>query len=79
MPSKQCESDGEIAFLVRFGFQMECAREVSYRPTSLMCIWMTSAVFLIVVILEVCRDTIINHMMYADDLVLISPSATGMK
>ena len=24
-------------------------------------------------------DTIINHLMYADDLVLISPSATGMK
>ena len=27
----------------------------------------------------VSGDTIINHMMYADDLVLISPSATGMK
>ena len=39
MPSTQCESDGEIAFLVRFGFQMGCAREISYRPTSLMCIW----------------------------------------
>ena len=24
-------------------------------------------------------DTIINHLMYADDLLLISPSATGMK
>ena len=24
-------------------------------------------------------DTINNHLMYADDLVLISPSATGMK
>ena len=34
MPSKQCESDGEIAFLVRFGFQMGCDSEVSYRPTS---------------------------------------------
>ena len=47
-----------------------------------MCIWMTSAVFLIVVILDVgpmSGDTIINHLMYADDLVLISPSATGMK
>ena len=39
---------------------------------------MTSAVFLIVVIC-VSGDTIINHLMYADDLVLISPSATGMK
>ena len=55
MPSKQCESDEEMAFLVRFGFQMGCAREVSYRPNSLMCIWMTSVVFLIVVILDVCR------------------------
>ena len=27
----------------------------------------------------VSGDTIINHLMYADDLVLISPSATGMK
>ena len=62
MPSKLCESDGEIAFLVRFVFQMGCAKEVSYRPTSLMCIWMTSAVVLIVAILDVCRgDTIINH------------------
>ena len=34
MPSKQCESDVEIAFLVRFGFQMGCDSEVSYRPTS---------------------------------------------
>ena len=59
MPSKQCESDEEIAFLVRFGFQMGCAREVSYRPTSLMCIWMTSAVFLIVVILDVCRGILL--------------------
>ena len=31
MPSKQYESDGEIAFLVRFGFQMGCAREVCSR------------------------------------------------
>ena len=29
MPSKLCESDGEIAFLVRFVFQMGCAKEVS--------------------------------------------------
>ena len=42
-----------------FGFQMRCAREVSYRPTSLMCIWMTSAVFLIVVILDVCRGILL--------------------
>ena len=27
----------------------------------------------------VSGDTIINHLKYADDLVLISPSATGMK
>ena len=27
----------------------------------------------------VSGDTIINHLMYADDLVLISPSATEMK
>ena len=27
----------------------------------------------------VSGDTTINHLMYADDLVLISPSATGMK
>ena len=54
MPSKLCESGGEIAFLVRFVFQMGYAKEVSHRPTSLMCIWMTSAVFLIVVILDVC-------------------------
>ena len=27
----------------------------------------------------VSGDTIINHLMYADDLVIISPSATGMK
>ena len=59
MPSKLCESDGEIAFLVRFVFQMGCAKEVSYRPTSLMCIWMTSAVFLIVVILDVCRGILL--------------------
>ena len=59
MPSKQCESDGEIAFLVRFGFQMGCVGEVSYRPTSLMCIWMTSAVVLIVVILDVCRGILL--------------------
>ena len=38
MPSKLCESDEEIAFLVRFVFQMGCAKEVSYRPTSLICI-----------------------------------------
>ena len=67
MPSKQCESDGEIAFLVRFGFQMGCARD------DLSCL------------LNCCNtgcvsgDTIINHLLYADDLVLISPSATGMK
>ena len=81
MPSKLCESDGEIAFLVRFMFLIGCAKEVYYRPTSLMCIWMTPAVFLIVVILDVpgmSGDTIINYLMYADDLVLISPSATGM-
>ena len=59
MPSKQCESDGEIAFLVRFGFQMGSAREVYYRANSLMCIWMTSAVFLIVVILDVCRGILL--------------------
>ena len=28
---------------------------ISYRPTHVTCIWMTSAVFLIVVILDVCR------------------------
>ena len=55
MPSKLCESDGEIAVLVRFVFQMGCAKEASYRPTPLICVWMTSAVFLIVVILDVCR------------------------
>ena len=55
MPGKLCESDGEIAFLVCFMFIMGCAKEVYYRPTSLMCIWMTSAVFLIVVVLDVCR------------------------
>ena len=59
MPSKLCESDGEIAFLVRFVFQMGCAKEVYYRPTSLMCIWMTSAVSLIVVILDVCRGILL--------------------
>ena len=37
MPIKLCESDGEIACLVRFVFQMGFAKEVSYRPTSLMC------------------------------------------
>ena len=42
-----------LQFLVRFMFLMGCAKEVYYRPTSLMCIWMTSAVFLIVVILDV--------------------------
>ena len=36
-----------------------CAKEVYYRPTSLMCIWMTSAVFLIVVILDVCRGILL--------------------
>ena len=59
MPSKLCESDGDIALLVRFGFQMGCAKEVSYRPTSLMCIWMNSAVFFIVVILDVCRRVLL--------------------
>ena len=60
MPSKLCESDGEIAFLVRFGFQVGCAKEVSYRSTSLMCVWMTSTVFLIiVVILDVCRGILL--------------------
>ena len=59
MPSKLCEYDGETAFLVRFVFQMGCGKEVSYRHTSLMCIWMTSAVFLIVVILDVCRGILL--------------------
>ena len=78
-----CEKDDDKCFqnnlfLVRFGFQMGCTKEVSYRPTSLMCIWMTC-------LLSCCNtgsvsgDTIINHLMYADDLVLISSSATGMK
>ena len=49
----------KIAFLVRFVFQIGCAKEVSYRPTSLMCIWMTSAVSLIVVILDVCRGILL--------------------
>ena len=31
------------------------------------------------ILLCVSGNTIINHLMYADDLVLISPSATGMK
>ena len=35
MPSKLCESDGEIAFLVRCMFLMGCAKEVYYRHTSL--------------------------------------------
>ena len=39
MPSKLCESDGEIAFLVRFMFLMGCAKEVYYRPTSLIYIY----------------------------------------
>ena len=30
-----------------------------YRPTSSMCIWMTSAVFLIVAILDVCRGILL--------------------
>ena len=35
-------------------------REVSYRPTSIICtLWMTSAVFLIVVILDVCREILL--------------------
>ena len=59
MPSKLCESDREIAFIVRFVFQMGCAKEVSYRPKSVMCIWMTSAVILIVVILDVCRGILL--------------------
>ena len=59
MPSKLCESDGEIAFLVRFVFLMGCAKEVYYHPTPSMCIWMTSAVFLIVVILDVSRGILL--------------------
>ena len=75
MPSKQCESDGEIAFLtklVRFGFQMGCAREVSYRPTYLFNVYIMDDLSCL---LNCCNtgcvsgDTIINHLMYADDLV----------
>ena len=54
MPSQLSESDGEIAFLVRFGFQMGCAREVSYRPTymdDLSCL------------LNYCNTGCINHLM----------------
>ena len=55
---------------------MGCGKEVSYRHTSMDDLSS---------LLNCCNtgcvsgDTIINHMMYADDLVLISPSATGMK
>ena len=59
MPSKLCESDGEIAFLVRFGFQIRCAKEVCYRHTYLMCIWVSLAVFLIAVILDVFRGILL--------------------
>ena len=52
---------------------MGCAKEVYYRPTSLMCMDDLSRTGCM------SGDTIINHLMYADDLVLISPSATGMK
>ena len=82
MPSKLCESDGEIAFLVRFVFIMGCAKEVYYRPTSLMCRpYMDDLSRLLNCCNTGCMSggTIINHLMYADDLVLISPSATGMK
>ena len=79
MPSKLCESDGEIAFLVRFMFLMGCAKEAYYRPTSLM--YMDDLSSLLNCYNTGCMsgDTIINHLMYAYDLVLISPSATGMK
>ena len=79
MPSKQCESDGEIAFRVRFG--LNGVRQGGILSPYLFNVYMDDLSCL----LNCCNtgcvsgDTIINHLMYADDLVLISPSATGMK
>ena len=76
MPSIVCQSDGEIALLVRFGFPMGCI--VS---PYLFNVYMDDLSCLLNCCNTGCVSggSIINHLMCADDLGFISPSATGMK
>ena len=83
MPTRQCVSDGVARYRLLSVSLMVYDRVVFFRHICLMC--RPPYVDDLSQTLNRCRtgclsgNITINYLMYADDLVLLSPSATGLR
>ena len=68
-----------MLYLLHSMLAMELGKEEFYQLFCLMYIWMTYQNVSMVQIQAALGDSIVNNLMYADDLVLLSPYSAGLQ